>query len=242
MLLLKKKTSRDGELTAEGKDFDQSICNARAAIESINQCLKKFAILGNAYRGPNDDIDKISTIGHIVSALCAMGIFTYYKVGAMLYNAYEDGCETDVSDNFPQNRFDIIYIPIDNDVRTNIKQHFNRTNELLHSYYMENERCLVHCVAGISRSTTVVLAYLMKYHHNTLTEAFHYLVEKRPQIWPNEGFMIQLLRYENKLIKSREIVLTSAASETSLCTAASSSNETKNSIETLEEFKKKEQI
>ncbi|CAF3562516.1 unnamed protein product [Rotaria sp. Silwood1] len=120
--------------------------------------------------------------------------------------------------------------------------HFNRTNELLHSYYMENERCLVHCVAGISRSTTVVLAYLMKYHHNTLTEAFHYLVEKRPQIWPNEGFMIQLLRYENKLIKSREIVLTSAASETSLCTAASSSNETKNSIETLEEFKKKEQI
>ncbi|CAF3544336.1 unnamed protein product [Rotaria sp. Silwood1] len=131
---------------------------------------------------------------------------------------------------------------IDNDVRTNIKQHFNRTNELLHSYYMKNERCLVHCVAGVSRSATVILAYLMKYHHNTLTEAFHYLVEKRPQIWPNEGFMIQLLRYENKLIKSREIVLTSAASETSLCTAASSSNETKNSIETLKEFKKKEQI
>ncbi|CAF1364270.1 unnamed protein product [Rotaria sp. Silwood1] len=115
MLLLKKKTSRDGELTAEGKDFDQSICNARAAIESINQCLKKFAILGNAYRGPNDDIDKISTIGHIVSALCAMGIFTYYKVGAMLYNAYEDGW------------FD----PLLNGVANNYPKYYNKFNRYL---------------------------------------------------------------------------------------------------------------
>ena len=45
----------------------------------------------------------------------------------------------------------------------------------------------------------------MKYHHNTLKEAFYYLVEKRPQIWPNEGFLLQLLRYETELIQSSEI-------------------------------------
>ena len=45
----------------------------------------------------------------------------------------------------------------------------------------------------------------MKYHHNTLKEAFYYLIEKRPQIWPNEGFLLQLLRYETELIRSREI-------------------------------------
>ncbi|CAF3584139.1 unnamed protein product [Rotaria sp. Silwood1] len=95
---------------------------------------------------------------------------------------------------------------------------------------------------GVSRSATIVLAYLMKYHHNTLTEAFHYLLEKRSQIWANEGFMLQLLRYENELIKSREIVLTSDRSEESSCTAALSSNDTKNPIETLEEFEKREQV
>ncbi|CAF4374977.1 unnamed protein product [Rotaria socialis] len=146
--------------------------------------------------------------------------------------------ETDASDKFPSNHFDIVYIPMEDDVRTNIKQHFNRTNELLHSYYMKNERCLVHCAAGVSRSATIVLAYLMKYHHNTVTEAFRYLVEKRPQIWPNQGFMLQLIHYENELIKSREILSTSETSEAFNSTAVPSANDAKNPIETLHEFKK----
>jgi protein-tyrosine phosphatase len=57
----------------------------------------------------------------------------------------------------------------------------------------------------VSRSATIVLAYLLKYHHNTLNEAFFFLMEKRPQIWPNEGFLTQLLRYETELIGTREI-------------------------------------
>ena len=40
----------------------------------------------------------------------------------------------------------------------------------------------------------------MKYHHNTLKQAYHFLIEKRPQIRPNEGFLLQLLRYESELI------------------------------------------
>ncbi|CAF1134280.1 unnamed protein product [Rotaria sordida] len=64
------KKPRGGELTAEDKDFNQSICSARAAIENINQRLKNYAILGNVYRGPYDDIRKITIIAHVVSALC----------------------------------------------------------------------------------------------------------------------------------------------------------------------------
>ena len=37
-------------------------------------------------------------------------------------------------------------------------------------------------------------------------EAFEYLMEKRPQVWPNQGFLLQLLRYETELINSREIL------------------------------------
>ncbi|CAF4345111.1 unnamed protein product [Adineta steineri] len=69
----------------------------------------------------------------------------------------------------------------------------------------------------------------MKYHHNTLKDAFHYLLEKRPQIYPNDGFMLQLLRYENELIKSREIVSTEETSKVN------------NPIETIQEFEKKQE-
>jgi len=66
----------------------------------------------------------------------------------------------------------------------------------------------------------------MKYHHNTLKEAYYYLVEKRPQILPNEGFLLQLIRYENDLIQSREIKLDDSTKE-------------ENPIETLNEFENK---
>ena len=68
-MLLLRKIPRDGKLTAEDKDFNRSICSATAAIENINQCLRNYAILGNVYRG-SYDIDKITTISHVVSALC----------------------------------------------------------------------------------------------------------------------------------------------------------------------------
>ncbi len=65
-----------------------------------------------------------------------------------------------------------------------------------------------------------------------MKEAHNYLIEKRPQIWPNDGFMLQLIRYENELIKSREIVPTVGKDEVFL----SSMN---NPIETLEELEKR---
>jgi len=85
---------------------------------------------------------------------------------------------------------------------------------------------------GISRSATIVLAYLMKYHHNTLREAFYFLIEKRPQIWPNEGFLLQLLRYETELIRSREILNNNNNKDELI-------DKEENPIETLNEFEAK---
>ena len=51
--------------------------------------------------------------------------------------------------------------------------------------------------------------------------------------------MLQLIHYENELIKSREILLTSETSETFNSTTASSTNDTKNPIATSDEFKKR---
>jgi len=58
---------------------------------------------------------------------------------------------------------------------------------------------LVHCAAGISRSSTIVIAYLMQAMQFSLTEAFKYVREKRPIISPNDGFSRQLQVYQDIL-------------------------------------------
>jgi len=56
-----------------------------------------------------------------------------------------------------------------------------------------DEKILVHCYAGISRSSTIVLLHLMIHKGYTLDRALSHLKGVRPIIHPNRGFM-QLLR------------------------------------------------
>jgi atypical dual specificity phosphatase len=58
---------------------------------------------------------------------------------------------------------------------------------------------LVHCVAGVSRSATICLAYLTKYHCRSLRDAYHLMCSKRPMVRPNIGFWRQLINYEQIL-------------------------------------------
>ncbi len=62
-----------------------------------------------------------------------------------------------------------------------------------------NEKVLVHCHAGMSRSVTVVLAYLMKFQGFTLNNAYDHVKQKKSNISPNFSFMEQLVQFENSL-------------------------------------------
>lgn len=80
----------------------------------------------------------------------------------------------------------------------NISKYFNESYE-----FIENSEngCLVHCQQGISRSATVVIAYLMKKFHVPYMAAHSYVKKLRPQVAPNSGFIKQLLEYEAELQK-----------------------------------------
>lgn len=54
-------------------------------------------------------------------------------------------------------------------------------------------------MAGISRSVTITIAYLMKQYHKSMQEAYDWVKKLRPSISPNLNFMGQLLEYERKL-------------------------------------------
>jgi len=55
---------------------------------------------------------------------------------------------------------------------------------------------LVHCHAGVSRSATICLAYLITCHSVSLTDAFRYVKHRRNVISPNFSFMGQLQKLE----------------------------------------------
>lgn len=57
----------------------------------------------------------------------------------------------------------------------------------------------VHCNAGISRSASVVIAYLMRKESMNYQQAFMHLKNIRPVIKPNPGFVQQLKDYEKTI-------------------------------------------
>ncbi|KAL4481148.1 hypothetical protein ABPG72_015103 [Tetrahymena utriculariae] len=65
---------------------------------------------------------------------------------------------------------------------------------------------LVHCHMGISRSSAIILGYLMYAKQWTLEKALWVLKVKRPIANPNPGFMDNLFAYELKLLGKNSLV------------------------------------
>ena len=64
-------------------------------------------------------------------------------------------------------------------------------------------RIMVHCMWGMSRSASVVIAYMMATQRMTLLKSITYVKGKRRVVKPNSGFLCQLLWYE-KYLSQRE--------------------------------------
>ena len=86
-------------------------------------------------------------------------------------------------------------IEIDDMNHQNIIQYFG---ECL-NFIKGDDKILVHCAAGASRSATIVIAYLMWKNKMKFDDALQLVKEIRPNVWPNEGFQDQLKLFEKLL-------------------------------------------
>lgn len=90
--------------------------------------------------------------------------------------------------------------PIDDESTANILAHVDAATDRIQDVITRrNGHVLVHCMAGVSRSAAIVIAYLMKYKRMDLRSAFNHCYQLRPIIRPNNGFMAQLILYEQQL-------------------------------------------
>jgi len=93
--------------------------------------------------------------------------------------------------HFPK-KFKYHQIPVEDNETTNLLVHFETCNEFILSGLQSGGNVFVHCLAGISRSSSVIIAYLMCQHKWTYDKAFKHTEKQRPFIYPNHGFRQQL--------------------------------------------------
>lgn len=75
---------------------------------------------------------------------------------------------------------------------------------LSHAPSCSTGKVLVHCIMGMSRSSTLVLAYLMLRQRLSLRDALRRVVQKRP-IYPNQNFLSLLLKLDEQLTLKRRL-------------------------------------
>jgi len=77
--------------------------------------------------------------------------------------------------------------------------------------FSEGGKVLVHCFAGVSRSATLVVAYVMRTHRLKIREAVAFVRARRPCISPNPGFLLQLRLLEDELFPEQASYFTCSA-------------------------------
>ena len=106
--------------------------------------------------------------------------------------------------NLPKNIKEL-HLKVKDSETFDILNYFDTANEFINKCKLMGGICLVHCKLGVSRSTTFVIAYLIKYANLTTDEAFAFVKSKRSSIKPNDGFMRQLYMYEKILRENQQI-------------------------------------
>ncbi|XP_043686511.1 dual specificity protein phosphatase 3 isoform X2 [Vespula pensylvanica] len=83
-----------------------------------------------------------------------------------------------------------------------ISKYFHTAASFIDEAVSSNGKVFVHCMLGVSRSATCVLAYLMIKKDMLAVDAIRIVREKR-DIHPNYGFRSQLAQLDNQLRRQR---------------------------------------
>lgn len=142
-------------------------------IQPINRVMDNLYI-GNMIAARSKDILKAYNIKHII------------QVSNDFQPPYAD-------------TYHYLWINVPDDLNTNLYEFFDGTYNFIEKYLKKYEPVLIHCAAGVSRSGTILIAYLMKKFAISYKDALEMARYVRPCINPNESFVHQLKIYENEV-------------------------------------------
>ncbi|KAG6808901.1 hypothetical protein H0H93_016355, partial [Arthromyces matolae] len=133
-------------------------------LPSVNEIIPGQIYLGNLSAARSQDTLKKLGVTHVVS----------------------------VCPEYPSTGPNHLTIPIEDTEYDNILIQLPTACEFIEAALKSQGKVLVHCVMGISRSTTVIAAYLMKTRKMSRSAAIKFIKQRRPEVHPNYGFIKQL--------------------------------------------------
>jgi len=130
----------------------------------MNEILPGWLWLGNAVNARNlSELEKWTQVTHILNM--ATEVKCFYP------------------DKFKYRKFEL-YDFADQDISSILEEAVDWVEEARKA----NGVILVHCVQGMSRSTSIVIGYLMKYKDMSFDDAFKHVKARRSIAKPNKGF------------------------------------------------------
>ena len=180
------------------KEKDKDNININSDFKSYpNQILFDSLFLGTWQHAKDGSIINDLKITHIVNV-------TPHK------NYFENNgdCESNEKEKEKEKEKEIQYyrINVDDDAKAadTLKQHFNKVIEFIdNALKNNNNKVLIHCEVGISRSSTVTIAYIMKRKNMKFVDAFEFVKTKRPRIKPRKEFQTKLKEFEMELFAKK---------------------------------------
>ncbi|KAF8076945.1 protein-tyrosine phosphatase-like protein [Lyophyllum atratum] len=97
-----------------------------------------------------------------------------------------------VCPEYPSTGPNHLTIAVEDTEYDNILIHLPNACQFVEGALDHGGRVLVHCVMGVSRSVTVLAAYLMRTRKLGRAAAIRFIKQRRPQVHPNYGFIKQL--------------------------------------------------
>lgn len=140
--------------------------------------IKPFLYLGGMYARKNPRILEYLGVTHVLNMAAELHLDTVYLTNRNII---------------------VKHIPAEDYETYNIRQHFEEAFQFIEDALAKNGRILIHCAVGVSRSPTIVMAYIMFRYGMTFQQAFQYVQSLRPSINPNNSFRMQLQEFEYEL-------------------------------------------
>lgn len=158
--------------------------------------MSKYSFLGKMLQDMNTDNYRVSDTSHISSIIDnLLYLGSQYStrpdtiIKRDITNIISIGCTTLYNNSIKNYKYDIE----DNGNKNNITIFFTKVipeiHEIINNCINNNQKVLVHCQAGMSRSAIVVITWLMKYKNMDYDSAYKYVKERRTVISPNISFI-----------------------------------------------------
>lgn len=90
-------------------------------------------------------------------------------------------------------------VPIEDEHDNNVQFFFDQVFNFIERAKASSSAVLIHCHAGVSRSATLAIVYIMQSQNMGVKDACQFVRQARPTIKPNQSFMEQLTKYEKQL-------------------------------------------